>query len=132
MKPEEFLRTIYLGDRGCKAVVLDGWKDEVKIQIHLICRKRTNTSNFYSAEDVEDGFLVFEGVDHVSFDPPGRIPNDEIGAIEFLGYDGDRFTVMIELGHCDGAGKYITVRTTVRAKAVALEKPGEEGARIRD
>ncbi|WOS61348.1 DUF6258 family protein [Sinorhizobium fredii] len=132
MKPDEFLRTIYLGDRGCKAVVLDGWNDEVKIQIDLISRKRSETWNFYSAEDVEDGFLVFEGVDHVSFDPPGRIPNDEIGAIEFLGSEGDRFTVAIELGHCDEAGKYVTVKTTIRAKAVAIEKPGEEGARIRE
>ncbi|KOF13595.1 hypothetical protein AC244_30630 [Ensifer adhaerens] len=132
MKPDEFLKTIYLGDRGCKAVVLDGWKNEVKIQIDLISRKRSETWNFYSAEDVEDGFLVFEEVDHVSFDPPGRIPNDEIGDRKFLGYDGDRFTLMIELGHCDEAGEYTTVKTTIRAKAVAIEKPGEEDARIRD
>ncbi|MDK1373367.1 MULTISPECIES: DUF6258 family protein [unclassified Sinorhizobium] len=112
--------------------MLDGWRDEVKIQIDLISRKRSKTWDFYSAEDVEDGFLVFEGVDHVSFDPPGRIPNDEIGGIEFRGYEGDRFTVMIELGHCDEAGKYVTVKTTIRAKAVAIERPGEEDARIRE
>jgi hypothetical protein len=61
MKPDEFFRTIYLGDRGCKAIVLDGWRDEVKIQIDLISRRRSKTWDFYSAEDVEDGFLVFEG-----------------------------------------------------------------------
>lgn len=40
--------------------------------------------------------------------------------------------MMIELSHGDEAGKYITVKTTIRAKAVAIEKPGEEDARIRD
>ncbi|WP_244513204.1 MULTISPECIES: DUF6258 family protein [unclassified Ensifer] len=25
MKPDEFLSSIYLDDRACKAVVLDGW-----------------------------------------------------------------------------------------------------------
>ncbi|KOF13589.1 hypothetical protein AC244_30600 [Ensifer adhaerens] len=132
MKPDEFLSSVYLGDRACKVIVLDGWKDEVRIQINLISRRRSETWDFYSAEDVEDGFLVFEGVDHVSFDPPGLVPNDAIGNIEFLGYDNDCFTVMIELSHGDEAGKYTTVRTTIRAKAVAIERPGEESARIRD
>ncbi len=132
MKPDEFLKTIYLGDRGCKAVVLDGWKNEVKIQIDLISRKRSETWNFYSAEDVEDGLLVFEEVDHVSFDPPGRIPNDEFGDIEFIGYEGDRFTVVIDIGSGYELGDYVNVKTTIRAKAVAIEKPGEEDARIRD
>lgn len=132
MKPDEFLKTIYLGDRACKGLVLDGWKDEVKIHINAISRVRGDAWDFYTDEDVDDGFLVFEGVDHISFDPPGRIPNDEIGEIKFLGYDDGRFTVMIELGHGDEASQYITVKTTIRAKAVAIEKPGEEGARIRD
>ncbi|WP_077960816.1 DUF6258 family protein [Ensifer adhaerens] len=132
MKPDEFFKTLYLGDRGCNAVVLDGLKNEVKIQIDLISRKRSERWNFYSAEDVQDGFLVFEGVDHVAFDPPGLIPNDEIGAIKFLGYEGDRFSIILELAHCDEAGQYVTVNATIRAKAVAIEKPGEEGARIRD
>jgi hypothetical protein len=132
MNADAFLRSIYLGDRACKAIVLDGWKSEVKILIDSISRIRGDTWDFYTAEDVDDGFLVFEDVDHISFDPPGRIPNDEIGAVEFLGFDGDRFTVMLELGHCDEASRFVTVRTTIRAKAVAIEKPGEEGARIRE
>ncbi len=132
MKPHEFLKTIYLGDRACKGLVLDGWNEEVKIHIDAISRVRGDAWNFHTAEDVDDGFLVFEGVDHISFDPPGLIPNDAIGNIEFLGYDNDRFATMIEISHGDDAGKYTTVRTTIRAKAVAIERPGEENARIRD
>lgn len=130
MKPDEFLKSIYLGDRACKAIVLDGWREEVKIQIDSISRLRSGTWNV--DENVRDGFLVFEGVDHVSFDPPGRIPNDEIGSIEFVGNDGERFTIVIELGAADESSDYGFIKTTIRAKAVAIEKPGEESARIRD
>ncbi|MGE6786311.1 DUF6258 family protein [Ensifer adhaerens] len=132
MKPDEFLKTIYLGDRACKGLVLDGWNEEVKIHIDAISRVRGDAWNFHTAEDVDDGFLVFEGVDHISFDPPGRMPNDEIGNIEFLGYEGDRFTIMIELGAADETTTYGFIKTTIRARAVAIEKPGEEDARIRD
>ncbi|MEI2296768.1 DUF6258 family protein [Ensifer sp. MJa1] len=132
MKPDEFLKTIHFVDCACKSIVLDGWKDEVKIQIDSLSRMRGETWNFYTAEDVDDGFLVFEGVDHISFDPPGRLLNDEFGSIEFLGYDGDRFTVVMEIGSGYELGDYVKVKTTIRAKAVAIEKPGEEGERIRD
>ncbi|WP_077960818.1 DUF6258 family protein [Ensifer adhaerens] len=135
MKPDEFLSSVYLGDRACKAIVLDGWKDEVKIQIDLISRCRSETWNFYSAEDVEDGFLVFEGVDHVSFDPQGPIPNGEIGDIEFVAEGDERFLVKIDIGYAeqkDGNVIFRNPKLTIRAKAAAIEKPGEEGARIRD
>ena len=130
MNVDVFLRSIHLDDRACKAIVLDGWKDEVKIQMNAVSRIRSGTWDY--SEDILDGFLVFEGVDHVSFDPPGRIPNDEIGAIEFLGYDGDRFTVVVDIGSGYELGNYVDVKMTVRAKAVAIEKPGEDSARIRE
>lgn len=135
MKPDKFLNSVYLGDRACTAIVLDGWKDEVKIQIDSISRVRGETWDFYTEEDVDDGFLVFEGVDHVSFDPPGRIPNGEIGDIEFVRNENERFTVNIDIGYAeqtDGNVKFHNVKLTIRAKAVTIEKPGEEGTRIRD
>lgn len=52
MKPDDFLNSIYLGDRACKAILLDGWRKEVKIQIDAISRVRGETWDFYSAEDV--------------------------------------------------------------------------------
>lgn len=135
MTPDKFLDSIYLGDRACKGIVIDSWRKEVKIHIDSISRVRGETWDFYSAEDVENGFLVFEGVDHISFDPPGRIPDDEIGDIEFVGYEDDRFTVNIDIGSVEQTAsevKFHSVKLTIRAKAVAIEKPGEEGARIRE
>ena len=40
MTPIEFEQSIYLGDRLCKAVHIDGNKSEVKIEIDLISRVR--------------------------------------------------------------------------------------------
>jgi hypothetical protein len=56
-------KTVYLGDRLCKSIVLDGYAREVKIKIDLISRVRGESWNFYSAEDIDDGYVVLEGVE---------------------------------------------------------------------
>jgi hypothetical protein len=43
MNPAEFLVTIYLGDRGCKGISIDGWNRQVSIQIDEISRIRSKT-----------------------------------------------------------------------------------------
>ncbi len=40
MTPSEFLKTVYLGDRACKAVVIDGWRNEIKFNIDCVSRVR--------------------------------------------------------------------------------------------
>lgn len=80
MNPEEFSRTIYLGDRACKSILIDGWNERVSIQVDEISRIRSVSGNweFYNDENIVDGFIVFTGVESISFDPPGLIPNDYI------------------------------------------------------
>lgn len=78
MDAREFLKTIYVGDRACKAVLVDGWKAEVKVQVTCISRVRSGTWNYDADEDLIDGFLVLEGVTRNFFEPSGMVPNDLI------------------------------------------------------
>lgn len=82
MLATEFLRTIYLGDRACKSITIDGWNNRVVIKVDEISRVRSESGNwdFYNDENIVDGSLVFSDVRSVLFDPSGPIPNDYIGS----------------------------------------------------
>lgn len=75
----ELLKTIYLGDRACKSIKIDCWNATVAMEIDCISRVRGTRWDYYNAENLEGGFLVFEEVDAIAFQPPGLIPNDFFG-----------------------------------------------------
>jgi len=128
----EFLRTIYVGDRGCKSVVIDGWNAEVKIQATCISRVRSATWDYYTAEDMPDGFIVFEGVESVAFEPSGVIPNDSINSVTAeLAIDArEKYHVVVSVDSVDRTGNRTEVKITMRANSIALEAHGSPGQRI--
>ncbi len=132
----EFIKTIYLGDRGCMSLLIDGWNAEVKVQVDSISRVRSDSWDFYVDEDLEEGFLVFEGVSWVSLDPPGVIPNDFINSIEaepLAGSDHSRYLIVMSIGgSVDPPGATTEVTVRIHATAMALEDSHNPGVRIRD
>ena len=134
MDPAEFIRTIYLGDRACKSIIVDGWAEEVRVQIDCISRVRAETWNFYTAEDLPDGFIVFEGVKKIKWDPNGQIPNDAI--TEFTvepcvtGEAKYVFNMEIASGGVAPLG-FTPVKIVVFGDAVALS-PNDNKTRIRN
>lgn len=116
MNPKTLIKSIYLGDRACKAFVYDKARRELRIQIDCISplRPGTKTWDFYAGGDIENGWIVFRGVDDLTIQPPGAVPNDFINgiSIENRGDAIDRYRVEISIDSIDGSGN--TIEVTIR------------------
>lgn len=138
MDPKAFLRTIYLGDRACKSILIDGWRDRVLLQVTLLSRIRSPSGEweFYSAEDIVDGAIVFTGVDSIRFDPPGPLPNDYIHGIEVEERSGSAqrshvFRIHVSSGERQAnPPHYREVFIEIVAEGIHLEDPSRPGVAI--
>lgn len=85
------LKSVYLGDRACKAVLIDSWRKRVAIQVDVISRLQpgAKTWDFYTDEDIKDGWLVFTGIRSVRLEPAGPLPNDLINQVSVRPTAGD-------------------------------------------
>lgn len=131
MKPEEFIKTVYLGDRACKKIELDGWNNVVKIQVNEISRVRDPSGqwNYYNEENITDGYLVFENVSSFTMNPQGYLPNDWIEIASLTEYE-NMFEIIFSVGYMgvDVASKEIEL--TIRAQQIYLEDPKRPGIKI--
>lgn len=134
MNTTEFLKTIYLGDQACKAIVWDTWGSEFKLQTTCISRVRSSTWDYYTDEDLPDGFIVLTGVDSVVFEPAGFVPNDLINDIraEPAPDGGSKSVFVISVDSVDSAGDRTEVLIHVRAGSIELEDARAPGQRIRE
>lgn len=132
MQPEEFLNTIYLGDRACKGLIIDGWHARILLHVDVISRIRSPSGNwnYYTAEDIPDGCLVFTHVQSVRFDPSGPIPNDYITAITVQSINHTDYHFAVHVGSVDDNGHVVGVTMTIVARGVHLEDPRHPGEEI--
>jgi hypothetical protein len=132
MDPEAFLKSIYLGDRACKAVIIDCWANEMKVQIDCISRIRSETWNYYNDENLDDGFIVFEGVQRLVWDPGGKLPSDTIIDFRVKPSGIPECKYLFELTVASGGADGLTpVTLGVFCDALALESHSGSEGRIR-
>ena len=109
VKPSELLKTIYLGDRACKAVLVDSWKKEVAIQVDIISRIRS---------------------------PPGPLPNDFIHDINVTEMVHSRtepplWLFVVSVDSVDDTGRYTAVSIEIQAEGVHLRSRQQPEVEIR-
>lgn len=125
MNIEGFVKSIYLGDRACKKIFIDSWSQELSIEIDTISRIRSADGNwnYYDAEDIENGQLVFGKVKKVFFDENGNIPNDRINCFNVSSEDDGNycFTFFADSVADDGANS--EVKLMIVAETIGLRDP---------
>ncbi|AKT38868.1 DUF6258 family protein [Chondromyces crocatus] len=138
MGPRDFLKTVYLGDRGCKGVFIDSWRERVTIHVNVISRVRGTSGawDYYTDEDITDGHLVFTGVKSICFEPSGPLPNDFIYEVlieeELVSTPGsEMFNASISVGSVGEEEAPTEVVIKIQAKGLHLEDPARPGQEIR-
>ena len=140
MEPTEFLKTVYLGDRACKRILIDGWNRRVELQVDVISRVRDPSGhwNFYTDEDINDGLIVFSHVSSIKLSPPGPLPNDYINSFEvhLLDEKNDTegckrlYVFQLSVSSVDSQGNSCEVCIDIVAEDVHLEDPQRPGVAI--
>lgn len=138
MFPSEFISTVYLGDRACKGFEIDSWKRRVAIHVDCISRVRDPSGEWrcYTAEDIEDGRLVFAGVTRIAFEPSGPLPNDLLDGLRITRIDASDespvYTFELHVDSVDARGNRTSVRMELDATDLYVEDPARPGLEIRN
>ena len=122
---KDLIDTIYTHDRHCKSVTFNGLTNEIEITVDCISRIRDPSGewNFYTQEDIDDGILVFSGIQSFSMIPQGVMPNDFIYLKKVKGKDKKAAQYCIFLGHCDDQGNVSTIEMNIISNQFYLKDP---------
>ena len=140
MKTEnEFIKSIYLGDRICKQIIIDGLHKVLAIEVDRISRIR-NTSgkwDFYGGEDIVNGRIVFGGLISFEFNPCGFVPSDWIEFIDVnqmfgASMEKSHFKATLSLGAIDSKGNAQDIILTIIATSLYLEDLSKPSLKITD
>jgi len=130
--PREFIRTLYLGDRGCKSITIDGYGAAVKVQATCISRVRSSSGNwdYYKDEDIVDGFIVFADVVECELQNGGHVPNDSINDIEVVDEKDGLVTIKVSIDSGDDEAHHHETFLRITCASIHLEDPARPGVKI--
>ena len=119
---EKILCSIYLGDRFCENVTIKD--DKISFQIDCISRLRQGTEkwDYYSEEDIEHGYLVFDEV--IDFSSSSELPfNDEIYEIEISEKMNGIYTFVVYGCNVSDDAISTDIELRIRAKKFYIYNP---------
>lgn len=106
-------------------VVFDKTKRQLRIQVDCISLVRPGTEqwDYYTERDIQNGWIVFSGVDTVKMQPENIEPNDFINDIS-VESDADqdgRYGITMSICSIDATGHSREVIMSVRSSCAHLE-----------
>lgn len=127
-----FVRSLYLGDRACKSITIDGWQATVRIQVDRISRVRSPSGDwaFYTDEDIVDGVLVFADVESLELRNSGHVPNDVINSVDVLEHADGTATLELSIDSVGSIPAHFETFLRIRCKSLHLEDPNRPGLKI--
>ena len=134
MNVEEFLKTIYLGDRYCTKIVMDGSNNNVEIHVNQISRIRDEAGqwNLYYDEDIVNGVIVITNVEKIAFDESGLMPNDQLYDIYAEELANDSYEFVIEASNIDEDANTKDVMIKIIGGGIYISDPKRPNVRITD
>ncbi len=119
---KKFLSSIYLRDRFCENLVIRD--DKILFQINCISRLKEGTEewNYYSKEDIEHGYLVFDEVIDFSLSSEMTF-NDEIYEIKIIEKANETYTFIVYGCNVSEAAVSTDIEMQIRAKEFYIFNP---------
>jgi len=132
MNPIEFLKSIYLGDRFCTKIVVDGLNNSFEFHVNRISRIRDVSGewNYYTDEDIENGVIVITGVKKIIFDGSGLMPNDQIYDIYANKLDNSTYEFTFETSYVDHKATTYDITIKVIGEDVYILDPSKPDVKI--
>lgn len=121
-KIKKFLSSIYLGDRFCENIVIKDGKIAFKINCISRVKEGTKEWNYYSKEDIEHGYLVFDGVVDYNLCSENLL-NDEIYEIKIVNKTNEIYTFIVYGCHVSADAVSTDIEMQIRAKEVYIFNP---------
>lgn len=134
MNVKEFINSIYLGDRACKKITIDSWSQEISVDVDTISRIRSLDGewNYYDAEDILNGQLIFENVKKVFFDDNGYIPNDRINYLDAEVQEDGTYLFTLSIDSVSDDGVNHEVKLIIISKSISIRDPINPAISITD
>jgi hypothetical protein len=95
-------------------------------------RSLSGAWDYYTAEDLVDGWLVFAEVERCELINDGRVPNDTINRVDVIEQSGDVFTVELSIDSVGPDAEHYETVLRVRCKSLHLEDSARPGTKIID